>query len=130
MKCYVLLLCIVAWPALALAEDLSPIAPAEAAQQIGKPEVVVEMVVKKAKDRLVRRGIIYLDSEEDFESDKNLGVALSAAAAAQFKADGVVDPASHFLGKTLRVRGCIMRFEDRLYLPVLDHAQITIVEQK
>jgi len=113
-----------------LADSIKPVTPIEAINQIGKPEVVVEMVVKKAKDRLEQRGIIYLDSEEDFKDEKNLGVAISAEAAAKFKKQGIADPASHFAGKTIRVRGCVMRFEERPYLPVHDPEQITLVEKK
>jgi hypothetical protein len=107
-----------------------PILPAEAVKQVGKPEVLVEMVVVKAKDRLEKRGIIYLDSEADFKDPKNLCVALSAEAAAKFKKKGIADPAAYFQGKTIRVRGCVMRFEERLYLPVHDPEQITVVEKK
>jgi DNA/RNA endonuclease YhcR with UshA esterase domain len=112
------------------AEPPKPVTPAEAIEQIGKPEVLVEMVVKKAKDRLEKRGIIYLDSEDDFKDAKNLGVAISAEAAAKFKKLGIADPAAHFEGKTIRVRGCVMRFEERPYLPVHDPEQISIVEKK
>jgi hypothetical protein len=49
-----------------LADERRPISPVEAIRQIGKPSVVVQMRVKKAKDRLSNRGIVYLDSEEDF----------------------------------------------------------------
>ncbi|MBO0698652.1 MAG: hypothetical protein J2P46_09675 [Zavarzinella sp.] len=114
----------------AAADEAKPVTAAEAVKRVGQAEVVVEMVVKKAKDRLDKRGVIYLDSEDDFKDPNNLGVALSAGAAAKFKAKGVTDPAAHFLGKTVRVRGCVMRFEDRPYLPVLDPAQIEIVEKK
>jgi hypothetical protein len=111
-------------------EDAEPLSPAEAIEQIGKPQIVVEMTVKSAKDRLEKRGIIYLDSEEDFADPKNLGVAISAEAAAKFKKSGVDDPAGHFKGKMIRVRGCIMRFEERPYLPVHDPRQIEVVATK
>jgi molybdate transport system substrate-binding protein len=104
------------------------LSPTQAIAQIGKPDVVVEMQVKKSKDRLVKRGIIFLDSNEDFTSDDNLGVAISAGAAEKFQAAGIADPAAHYLNKTIQVRGCVMQFEDRPYLPVLDPAQITIVQ--
>jgi hypothetical protein len=107
-----------------------PISPAEAIKQIGRPGVLVEMTVKKAKDRLEKRGIVYLDSEDDFKDANNLGVAISAEAAAKFKGMGVTDLVAHFRGKTIRVRGCVMRFEDRPYLPVHDPEQIRIVEKK
>jgi DNA/RNA endonuclease YhcR with UshA esterase domain len=113
-----------------VAEEFKPVNAATAIEQVGKPTVLVEMEVKKAKDRLEKRGIIFLDSEDDFKSSKNLGIAISAEAAAKFKEKGIEDPASHFQGKTIRVRGCVMRFEDRPYLPVHDPNQITIVDKK
>jgi hypothetical protein len=108
-------------------EDLKPISPAEAIEQIGKPQVLVEMKVRATKDRLQKRGIINLDSEEEFTDPNNLGVAISAEAAEKFKAIGIHEPAKHFLGKTIQVRGCIMRFEERPYLPVYATEQIVIV---
>lgn len=74
---------------IARADDAKPITPAEAIKQIGKPKVVVEMVFKKAKDRLEKRGIIYLDSEGDFKDEKNLGVAILAEAAAKYTFDNL-----------------------------------------
>lgn len=112
------------------ADELKPLTPAEAVRRIGEPQVLVEMSVKQTKDRLARRGVIYLDSETDFRSETNLGVAVSAEAAAKFRAQGVADPAAYFLGKTIRVRGCVMRFEERPYLPVHDPGQITVVEKQ
>jgi hypothetical protein len=112
------------------AEPPKPVTPVKAIAQIGKPEVLVEMVVKKAKDRLEKRGIIYLDSEDDFKDAKNLGVAISAEAAAKFKKLGIADPAARFLGKRIRVKGCVLRFEDRPYLPVHEPGQIFVVEKK
>jgi hypothetical protein len=112
-----------------LADDATPLTPAEAIDQIGKPQVFIEMTIKSSKDRLGKRGIIYLDSEEDFADAKNLGVAISAEAAAEFKKSGIADPATHFNGKKIRVRGCVMRFEERPYLPVHSPKQIVVVEQ-
>jgi len=112
------------------ADDPKPVTAAEAVKLVGRPEVVVEMVVKKAKDRLGNRGVIYLDSEADFKDPNNLGVALSAGAVAKLKEAGIADPAAHFLGKTIRVQGCVMKFEERPYLPVLDPTRIEIVGKK
>jgi len=123
--------------ALVVALQPVPVAPpakavkaSEAVKLVGKPEVVVEMKVVAAKDRLERRGIVYLDSEADFKDPNNLGVAISAGAAEKLKQKGIADLAAHFRGKTIRVRGCVMRFEERAYLPVLDPNQITVVEKK
>src|SRR5262245_9473066 len=112
------------------ADDPRPVSAAEAVKLVGRPEVVIEMVVKKAKDRTAKRGIVFLDSEEDFKDPRNLGVAVSAGAAEKFRARGISDPAAHFLGKTVRVRGCVMVFEERPYLPVLDPDQIRVVGAK
>jgi hypothetical protein len=109
-------------------DDAAPISAEQAVGQIGKPRVVVEMTVKAAKDRLEKRGLVYLDSEEDFASPKNLGVAISAEAAEKFKKRGVADIAGHFKGKFIRVYGCVMRFEERPYLPVHDPKQISVVD--
>jgi hypothetical protein len=112
------------------AQENAPITAEEALKRIGAPEVVVEMKVQKAKERLAKRGIIYLDSEPDFKDAKNLGVAISAGAAAKWKEKGIADLAAYFSGKTIRVRGCIMIFEKNPYLPVLNPDQIMVVEKK
>jgi hypothetical protein len=120
----------VGWAALATAaDDGKPVPPSEAVKRVGQT-VLVEMPVRKAKDRLEKHGLIYLDSEDDFHKPTNLGVAITPAAAAKFKASGVADPAAHFLGKTVRVRGEVLIFETRPYLPVTDPGQIEIVEAK
>lgn len=111
-------------------DEAKPIPAADALKHIGKPHVLVEMTVKAAKDRLKKRGIVYLDSDEDFASPNNLGVAVSAEGAAAFKKHGVADVAAHFKGKTIRVRGCIMRFEEPPYLPVHDPKQIELVKER
>jgi hypothetical protein len=104
------------------------LSPVEAIQQVGRPKVQVELVVKSSKDRLAKRGIIYLDSEEDFANPANLGIAISAEAAEKFKRNGIADPAGHFKGKAIQVQGCVMRFEERPYLPVHDPSQIVILD--
>ncbi len=107
-----------------------PISPAEAIKQIGKSCIVVEMTVKKAKERFEKRGILFLDSEDDFKDPNNLGVALSAEVGRKLKEKGIADAAAYFQGKRIRVKGCVMRFEERPYLPVLDPAQITVIDAK
>jgi hypothetical protein len=114
------------WSAVAAGADAEkPLPPAEAVKRVGQT-VYVEMMVRKAKDRLGEHGLIYLDSEDDFHSPDNLSVAITTAGAAKFKAKGVADPAAHFLGRTVRVRGEVLIFEKRPYLPVTDPGQIEI----
>jgi hypothetical protein len=111
------------------ADGDKPLPPAEAVKRVGQT-VLVEMTVRKAKDRLDEHGVVYLDSEEDFHRPTNLGVAITKAGAAKFKEKGIADPAAHFLGRTVRVRGEILIFETRPYLPVTDPGQIEIVPAK
>jgi hypothetical protein len=121
---------VVVWSAPAAADDeTKPIPPAKAVNRVGQP-VRVEMQVRKAKDALAKHGLIYLDSEDDFHKPTNLGVAITTVGAAKFRAKGIVDPAAHFLGKTICVRGEILIFETRPYLPVTDPGQLEIVETK
>src|SRR5436190_175864 len=105
MRLRLALILAITFHTIAATDATEPITPAEAIKQIGKLEVLVEMVVVKAKDRLEKRGIIYLDSEADYKDPKNLGVAISAEAAAKFKKKGIAEPAAYFQGKTIRVRG-------------------------
>ena len=121
---------VVGWAALATGTaDDKPLTPAEAVKQVGK-KIYVEMSVRKAKDRLEQHGVIYLDSEDDFHSPNNLAVAITSAGAAKFKEKGIADPAAHFLSKTIQVRGEVLIFETRPYLPVTDPGQIELVEIK
>jgi hypothetical protein len=113
---------------LAAAEDTKPLTPAEAIRKVNE-QVTVQMVVKAAKNRLEKRGEIYLDSEGDFRDKKNLGIVVTRAGAAKFEKAGVADPAEHFKGKTIRVRGKVILAEGRPRLEVDDPKQIQIVEK-
>ena len=128
-RCIVTLAVLCGGSLAAFAGGEKPLPPAEAVKRVGQT-VCVEMRVRKAKDRLEKHGLIYLDSEDDFHSPTNLGVAITRAAAAKFKEKGVADPAAHLLGKTIRVRGEVLIFETRPYLPVTDPSQIEVVEAK
>lgn len=112
-----------------MAEDAKPLTPAEAVKKVNE-KVIVQMEVKAAKNRLEKRGEIYLDSEEDFRDEKNLGVVITKAGAAKFKEAGIDDPAEHFLGKTLRVIGTVLLKEERPRIEIDDPDQIGIVEKK
>jgi hypothetical protein len=107
------------------AED-KPVAPADAIAKVNE-KVTVEMLVKASKNRLEKRGEIYLDSEEDFHDPKNLGIVITKTGAAAFAKAGVKEPAGHFKGKTIRVTGKVIISEQRPRIEI-DHAkQIEIV---
>ena len=88
------------------------------------------MLVKASKNRLEKRGEIYLDSEENFQDEKNLGIVVTKTGAVKFKAKGVDDPAVHFKDKTIRVKGTVIIKEKRPRIEVDDPKQIVIVERK
>ena len=111
------------------AEDTKPLTPVEAIKKVNE-KVVVEMQVKATKNRLEKRGEIYLDSEEDFRDEKNLGIVVTKTGAAKFKEAGVDDPAVHFKDKTIRVTGTVIIKEERPRIEVDDSKQIQIVEKK
>ena len=71
----------------AVAEDIKPLTPVEAIKKVNE-EVTVQMLVKGAKNRLEKRGEIYLDSEEKFRDEKNLGIVITKIGATKFKEAG------------------------------------------
>ena len=111
------------------AKDDKPLTPVEAIKKVNE-KVVVEMQVKATKNRLEKRGEIYLDSEADFRDKKNLGIVVTKIGAAKFKEAGVDDPAVHFKDKTIRVTGTVIIKEERPRIEVDDSKQIQIVEKK
>lgn len=65
------------------------------------------MSVKVMKDRLEKRGEIYLDAEGNFKDEKNFAVVITKAGAASLKEAGIADPAEHFKDKTITVKGTV-----------------------
>jgi hypothetical protein len=110
-------------------EVRKPLTAVEATKKVNE-EVTVQMLVKASKNRLEKRGEIYLDSEEDFRDEKNLGIVIGKVGAAKFKAAGVEDPAAHFMGKTIRVKGTVVIKMARPRIDVDDPRQIRIVKKK
>src|SRR5947207_11590237 len=78
-----------------------PLPPDRARTKIGET-ITVEMTVQSAKDRLQKRGEIYLDAEQDFRDPKNFAVVITKAGAAKLKDAGISDPAAHFKDKRTR----------------------------
>jgi len=109
--------------------DDKPLSPEEAIKKVNE-KVTVEMTVKASKNRLEKRGEIYLDSEEDFHDAKNLGIVITKPGAARFAEAGVKEPAGHFKGKTIRVVGTVIIKEERPRIEVDDPKQISIVKPK
>jgi DNA/RNA endonuclease YhcR with UshA esterase domain len=111
-------------PALA-ADEPRPLGPIEARKQVGK-EITVKMEVKAAKDRLEKRGEIYLDAEEDFKSEKNFAVVITKKGAASLKAAGIAEPAVHFKGRTIRATGTVKEVDGVPRIEIDDAKQIAL----
>jgi len=102
-----------------------PISPLEAINRLNEP-VTVEMLVKRTKS-CTCSSQFFLDCEDNKRDPKNLGLVVTTAGAAKFKEAGIDDPAKHFQGKTIRVRGVVVLKENRPYIEVDDPGQIEIV---
>ena len=100
--------------------------PIEAINRINET-VSVEMLVQRTK---CCNGScqVFLDSEPNHRDPKNLGVVITVDGRPKFTAVGIDDPATHFSGKTLRVRGVVIRKEKGPYIEINDPGQIEIVK--
>ena len=111
------------------ADEQKPLGPVEARKQVGK-EITVEMEVKAAKDRLEKRGEIYLDAEENFKDEKNFAIVITKTGAAKLKEAGIDDPADHFKGKTIRATGTVKEVDGVPRIEIDVAKQIRVVERK
>lgn len=114
---------------LAWGNEPKPLPPVEARKKVGD-KITVEMKVKVAKDRLEKRGEIYLDAEEDFRDEKNFAVVITKKGAAKLKEAGIADPAAHFIDKIIRATGKVTLVQDVPRIEIDDAKQIRIVEAK
>src|SRR5207237_6193844 len=91
--------------------DDKPLTPEQAREKVGK-RVTVQMKVRSTKDRLEKRGEIYLDSEDDFRDAKNFAVVITKAGAAKLEEKGITKPAEHFRDKTIQATGEVKEVDD------------------
>ena len=113
---------------LAWAADDKPLTPAEARKKVGE-KVTVKMTVRAAKDRLEKRGEIYLDSEADFRDEKNFAVVITRAGAASLKGTGIDSPAEHFKGKTVLATGTVKEVDKVPRIEIDDARQVRITTE-
>jgi DNA/RNA endonuclease YhcR with UshA esterase domain len=115
------------WLVLAVAEDQpKPLGPAEATKKVNE-EVTLQMEVKSAN---LRQGVCFLNSEADFKDAKNFTVFIDKDALAKFKEAKIEDPAAHFKGKTVQVKGKVTLYRDRPEIKLTGPDAIQIVEKK
>jgi DNA/RNA endonuclease YhcR with UshA esterase domain len=120
----VLVVGLVALSATAADED-KPLTPVEARKQVGK-EITVKMEVKTTKDRLEKRGEIYLDALEDFKDERNFAVVITKKGAASLKEAGIADPADHFKGKTITAKGAVKEVDGVPRIEIDEAKQISV----
>lgn len=108
------------------ADEPRPLTPVEARERAGQ-QVIVRMEAKSAKDRLEKRGEIYLDSEEDFKGEKNFAVVITKLGAASLKKAGIANPAAHFEGKTITAKGTVKEVDGipRIEIDVNTQIEVT-----
>src|SRR5690242_13132921 len=111
------------------AADDKPLMPAEARGKVGE-QITVEMTVRASKDRLQKRGEIYLDSEADFHDAKNFAVVITKSGAASLQKAGIANPAAHFKGKAIRASGKVKEVDEIPRIEIDDAKQIRVVAEK
>jgi hypothetical protein len=111
---------------LAGAEDTKPLGPVEARKKVGS-KIVVEMEVKTTKDRLEKRGEIYLDAEENFKDEKNFAVVITKKGAASLKSAGIDESAYYYKAKTIRATGEVKEVDGVPRIEIDDAWQIKVV---
>jgi DNA/RNA endonuclease YhcR with UshA esterase domain len=113
---------------IASADEPMPLPPVEARKEVGR-KITVEMVVRAAKDRLEKRGEIYLDSEENFRDPKNFAVVITRKGASALKAAGIGDPAGQFRGRRIRATGTVKEVQNVPRIEVDEAGQIRRVDR-
>jgi hypothetical protein len=103
--------------------------PTAARKKVGQT-VTVEMKVLTAKDRLEKKGELYLDAEEDFRDEKNFAVVITRAGAASLREAGITDPAAHFKDKTIRATGLVKDVDKVPRIEIDEAKHIKVVDPK
>ena len=125
---FITIFCLASVPgAFAWAAD-KPLPPEEARKQVGQ-QICVEMLVRVGKDRLEKRGEIYLDSEEDFRDEKNFAIVVTKTGADDLRAQGIASPAEHFQGKRVQARGLVLEVDGVPRIEINSAQQIKLVPE-
>jgi hypothetical protein len=114
---------------MAVAAEDKPLTPVEARKKVGA-KITVEMTVRAAKDRLEKRGEIYLDSEPNFKDEKNFAVVITRAGAASLKAAGIEHPADHFKDKKIRASGTVKEVDKIPRIEIDEVKHIRLVKDR
>lgn len=128
--CYLIILLIASLASRVAAEDKPlRIKADEARQHVGK-QVEVVFKVKSTKNS-VKRKTVFLDSEENFQDEKNLGIAISEVGVSDLKQKrGVEAPAEYYKDKSIRVVGEVVIENEHAYIKVDDADHLDLFEEK
>jgi DNA/RNA endonuclease YhcR with UshA esterase domain len=121
---FALLVALVSAPALA-DEQPKPVGPAEAAKKVDS-EVVLQMEVKSSA---LSKGVCFLNSEKDYKDAGNFTLFIDKAALAKFKDAKIDDPAAHYKGKTVVVKGKVVLYRDKPEIKVSGADDIKVFEK-
>jgi hypothetical protein len=114
------------WSAsVAIADDEpKPIGPAEALQKVDQT-IVLRMEVRSAS---IQGNVGFLNSESSHRDAKNFVVFLPPKVVSQFRDADINDPAAHFKGKTIEVKGKVTLHREKPQIIVDRPKAIRIVE--
>ncbi len=107
-------------------DEPKPLTPEEAAKKVDQ-QVVMQMEVKSSA---LRDGNCFLNSKEDFKDAQNFTVFIGRDAVAKFKEAKIEDPAAHFKGKTVQVKGKVKLYKEKPEIALTGPDEIKIVEKK
>jgi hypothetical protein len=112
VRLHALLVCLaLAAPAAAARQQLDTLTPAQAISRAAQasPKPVRALFQFKVANAAKSRDGFYLDSEKDFRSAANLGVAIEASAMSGLTRKYGADLKSAFVGKTVKLIGQVER---------------------
>jgi DNA/RNA endonuclease YhcR with UshA esterase domain len=106
-------------------KPVKPISPAEAAEKLNE-KVTVEMLVKSTGGKTAH----FLNSEEDYKSDKNFTVFIPDSSVEKFKKAKIDDPKDYYKGKTVQVTGTVTLYREKPQIKIDEPDQIKVIEKK
>lgn len=113
-------------PAPGAQENDMPLSPAQARKQVDK-QCTVEMAVRST-GKARTADVMFLNSETDYRSPDNFTIMLGSKAVQKYRED-MIDPVSHFKGKTIHVTGKVKLYMGRFEIIVNDPGQVKVVEK-
>ncbi|MFM9026076.1 MAG: hypothetical protein ACKON7_12190 [Planctomycetaceae bacterium] len=111
----------------AAVEEAPRIDASEAADHVGE-ECVVEMVVEAGR-LLDDKHMCFLNTRKDRRAADNFTVVIFRRGLERFREADIEDPASHFLDRTIRVRGTVAEHKGQPQIVVEDPEQVELVEE-